>query len=83
MPERELWSAAQAAEHLGAIDAHSARRTLSRLGVQAVRYERGASGRPEARYDAAEIRDKAAKRPGRGKRTGLPGKENASCPSLD
>lgn len=71
MPERELWSAAQAAEHLGVADAHSARRALSRLDVQAVRYERGPSGRPEARYDADEIRDKAANRPGRGNRTDL------------
>lgn len=71
MPEPELWSAAQATAHLGLADTHSARRQLSRWGVKAVRYEPGASGRPEARYDADEIRDKAANRPGRGKRTDL------------
>ncbi|MBS2962584.1 hypothetical protein KGA66_05965 [Actinocrinis puniceicyclus] len=71
MTERELWSAARAADHLGLAGTHSARRTLSRWGVQAVAYERGESGRLEARYDAQEVRDKAATRPGRGKRTDL------------
>lgn len=78
MPEHEpeLWSAAQAAEHLGAADADSARRTLSRWGVKAVRYEPGENGRPEARYDAQAVRDAKDNRPGRGKRTDLPAKEN-------
>lgn len=67
----ELWSAAQAAEFLKAADAHSARRTLSRWGVQAVTYERGGNGRPEARYSADEVRGKAANRPKRGARTDL------------
>lgn len=66
----ELWSAAQAAEFLR-LKPGAARRQLSRWGVRAATYERGASGRPEARYDAHEVRGKAANRPGRGARTDL------------
>lgn len=67
----ELWSAAQVAQHLGLANAHSARRQLSRWGVRAVRYELGPTGRPEARYDADNIRRAAVERPGRGARTDL------------
>lgn len=71
MPARELWSAAQVADHLGLASAASARHTLSRWGVAAAGYERGDSGRPEARYDAEQVRHAAQQRPGRGARTDL------------
>ena len=71
MSERELWSAAQVADHLGLASTGSARRTLSRWEIQAVSYERGAGGRPEARYDADQVRAAAEQRPGRGARTDL------------
>lgn len=70
MTEPELWSAAQVADHLG-IQPGSARGTLSRWGVRAVRHEPGPSGRVEARYSAAQVRQAAADRPGRGHRTDL------------
>lgn len=69
--DRELWSITRVAEHLGAASTGSARRSLSRWGVRAVDYQRGPSGRPEARYDAEEVRTAAADRPGRGARTDL------------
>lgn len=72
MPEPELWSAAQVAEHLGLSSAAAARRALSRGDIQAVGYQRNTGGRPEARYDAAAIR--AMKRPGQGARTDLDGR---------
>lgn len=72
MSERELWSAAEAATFMGAATAASARHTLSRWGVPAVEYQRGAGGRPEARYDAAEVRSAKAKAPGRGRRAVSP-----------
>jgi len=62
--EPELWSADQAAEYLG-ITRAGARSTLSRWGVRAARHEAGPSGRVEARYDAAEVREAAANRPRR------------------
>ncbi|NUQ98879.1 MAG: hypothetical protein HOY79_20740 [Streptomyces sp.] len=71
MHGRELWSAAQVADHLGLASAASARRTLSRWGVQAAGYERSGGGRPEARYDAEQVRQAAQQRPGRGARTDL------------
>jgi len=71
MPERELWSAAQVADHLGLASTASARRTLSRWGVKAAEYAPATSGRVEARYDAAEVREAHASRPGRGSRTDL------------
>lgn len=71
MSERELWSAAQVADHLGLTSTGSARHTLSRWGIQAVSYERGDTGRPEARYDAEQVRAAAKQRPGRGARTDL------------
>lgn len=67
----ELWSAAQVADHLGLASAGSARRTLSRWGVTAARYEIGDGGRPEARYDAEQVRQAKQRRPGRGTRTDL------------
>lgn len=64
----EIWSIAQVAEHLGT-QRGAARGQLSRWGVKAVRYERGESGRPEARFDAQQVRDAARQRPGQGART--------------
>lgn len=72
----ELWSIEQVRVHLEAASRKSASRTLSRWGVKAVRYEPGENGRPEARYDAQAVRDAKDNRPGRGKRTDLPAKEN-------
>jgi len=71
MLERDVWTIDEVATFIGASSTGSARRTLSRWGVKAVRYEPGKSGRPEARYDAGEVREKAASRPGRGARTDL------------
>lgn len=67
----DRWSIEQVRAHLGAASTGSARRTLSRLGVKAVAYEPGASGRAEARYDAQQVRVAVETRPGRGKRTDL------------
>lgn len=71
----ELWTAKQAADFLGLNGenrAHSARRQLSRMGVEAVKYARvGPSPRPQAIYDAAAVRAAQAGRPGRGARTDL------------
>lgn len=69
--EPELWSIGEVAEHIGASSNGSARKTLSRWGVAAVAYERGPSGRAEARYGADEVRAAHAARPGRGARTDL------------
>ncbi len=71
MSGQELWSAAQVADHLGLASAASARRALSRLGVTASDYQLGDRGRPEARYDADQVRQAAERRPGRGARTDL------------
>lgn len=64
----ELWSINEVAAYLG-IKPASARGTLSRWGVRAVRHELGPSGRPEGRFSAVEVRAAAASRPGRGART--------------
>lgn len=66
----ELWSIRDVAAHLG-VKESSARGTLSRRGVRAVRYEIGPSGRPEARFDADQVRKDTARRPGRGHRSDL------------
>lgn len=68
--EPELWTIHDVAGHLG-VKPKSASGTLTRWGVKAVRYERGPSGRPEARFDAEEVRTATANRPGRGARTDL------------
>ncbi|MFE2346502.1 hypothetical protein [Kitasatospora cineracea] len=68
----ELWTAAQAAEYLGAATPGSARRTLSRWGVKAAEYAPDPnSGRVTARYRADDVRAAKADRPGRGARTDL------------
>jgi hypothetical protein len=67
----ELWSVADVAAFLGAASPASARRTLGRWGVTATTYMPGPSGRIEARYDPAQVRQAAAHRPGRGARTDL------------
>lgn len=73
--EPELWSIGQVARHLGATSTGSARRTLSRWGVEAADYQRGANNRIQARYDADQVRAAAAARPGRGARTDLHSEE--------
>ncbi|MFD1832393.1 hypothetical protein ACFSJS_22495 [Streptomyces desertarenae] len=73
MPEttgHEWWTAAQVADHLG-IQPGSVRRQMSRWGITR-EYVPSSNGRPEARYDAAEVRAAHAARPGRGARTDLP-----------
>jgi len=67
----ELWTIDQVADYLGAASTGSARRTLSRWGVRAVRYEPGPAGRPMARWSADAVRAAKAGRPGRGARTDL------------
>ncbi|MBA9003646.1 MULTISPECIES: hypothetical protein [Thermomonospora] len=67
----DLWTIDQAAEYIGASSTGSARRTLSRWGVKAAGYEPGESGRPAARYRAADVRAAKAARPGRGARMDL------------
>jgi hypothetical protein len=68
--DTELWLIAQVADHLGYEGPNanaSARRTLSRLGVKAVMHKpTDASPRPQAHYDAAEVRQATAARPGKG-----------------
>ncbi|MFD8339995.1 hypothetical protein ACFV42_46520 [Streptomyces solisilvae] len=68
---RELWSADQVADAIGAASASSARRTLSRWGVKAVQRRETDSGRIQALYDAARVRAEHASRPGRGHRSDL------------
>jgi hypothetical protein len=68
MVEREIWSAEEVMDFLGASSTGSARRALSRWGVEAAEYRRGDGGRPEARYDAEQVRAAKAVRPGRGKK---------------
>jgi len=67
----ELWDIERVRAFLGAASTKSASRTLSRWSVKAVTYERGASGRPEARFDAGQVRAAKEARPGRGARTDL------------
>lgn len=67
----ELWSAAEVAEHLGLASTGSARHTLSRWRIEAAGYRRNEAGRPEAQYDAEEVRAAKNARPGRGARTDL------------
>ncbi|WP_062215702.1 hypothetical protein [Streptomyces sp. NBRC 109706] len=69
--ERELWLIGQVVDHLGVASRTGARTFLRRAGLGAADYVTGASGRPEARYDAAAVRDAAARRPGQGHRTDL------------
>lgn len=71
MPELELWTIDQAAEHMGASTPVSARKSLSRWGVKAAGYKPVAGGGLRAVYRADEIRAAKAARPGRGKRTDL------------
>jgi hypothetical protein len=73
--ELELWSIREVAAELGASSTGSARHTLSRWGVKAVRYEPGPSGRAEARYDPTDVRAAAERAPGRGVRTDLAPKD--------
>jgi len=69
-PNPELWTIDQAAEHIGAGSAASARRALSRWGVRAAEYRpHPVSGRPQALYRAEEVRTARAGRPGSGNRT--------------
>lgn len=71
MTTPELWSAQDVADFLGLNSTGSARRALSRWGVKAAGYRPGSSGRPEAHYDAEQVRTAQRGRPGRGARTDL------------
>lgn len=64
------WTISDVARHLG-IKESSARGQLTRWGVTAKDYQRGPNGRPMALFDAKEVRQAAAARPGRGSRTDL------------
>jgi hypothetical protein len=68
--EPGLWSIREVADFLG-VKPGSARGILSRAGVTATTYVRGPSGRAEARYGEAQVRQAAAQRPGRGHRSDL------------
>lgn len=63
-----LWTIAEVAAHLG-VKPSSARGTLSRWGVRAVRREIDDHGRAHSLYDPDEIRAAHTNRPGRGART--------------
>lgn len=71
MPEDELWTIEQAAEHIGAATPVSARKTLSRWGVKAVGYKPIDGGGLRAAFRADDVRAAVANRPGRGTRTDL------------
>ena len=74
MSDWELWTAVQAAEHLGYRGPHaaaSARRTLSRRGVAAVEYRPTTRGRVQALYDAGAVRDAGERRLPSGYRSDL------------
>ncbi|MEY9968918.1 hypothetical protein ABIA33_007005 [Streptacidiphilus sp. MAP12-16] len=66
---RELLTADQVAELIGAACAGSARHTLSRWGVTTAENDAAASGRVHARCDADQVRTAQRARPGRGHRT--------------
>ncbi|MFE9850288.1 hypothetical protein ACFYPN_15960 [Streptomyces sp. NPDC005576] len=69
----ELWAIDQVADHLdykGASAAGTARKTLSRWGVaRHDMVEHPDSGRPQARYRAADVKAARAAAPGQGART--------------
>lgn len=67
-PTSELWTIDQVAALLG-VKPGSARGTLSRWGVKAVEHRQIPSGRVQAYYDAEEVREAHANRPGQGART--------------
>ncbi|MFC1436075.1 hypothetical protein ACEZDB_36120 [Streptacidiphilus sp. N1-3] len=67
---RELLTAQQVADVIGAASADSARHTLSRWGVTAAEY-RTEAGRVQARWDGDQVRTAWRSRPGRGRRTQL------------
>lgn len=72
-PEPELLTAEQVAALIGTVSSDSARRALSRMAVGAVRYQpHPESGRPQAVYSAAEVREALGRRPGQGARRDLP-----------
>ncbi len=68
-PADELWTIAQVAAFLG-VQPGSARGTLSRWEVRAVRREVDDHGRAHSLFDPDEVRAAHAARPGRGARTG-------------
>lgn len=67
--DNDLWTIDQVTAYLGAASTGSARRTLSRWGVQAVARQPGRGG--QSLYDPVEVRRAHAARPGRGTRTDL------------
>lgn len=69
--DRELWRIGQVVDHLGVSSRSGAATFLRRAGIKAAGYVTGPGGRAEAEYDAVAVRDAAARRPGRGRRTDL------------
>ena len=68
-PAEETWGLDQVAAHIGASSAGSARKTLSRWGIQAVGREPGRGG--QSLYSKTDIVYARAIRPGQGTRTDL------------
>lgn len=71
---RELLTAQQVADVIGAASADSARHTLSRWGVTAAEYRTSEAGRVQARNDGDQVRAAWRARPGRGRRAAAPGR---------
>lgn len=67
LTETRLWTIADVTEHLGASSTGSARKTLSRWGVQAVARQPGRAG--ASLYDPEQVRAAQASAPGQGART--------------
>lgn len=65
----ELWTTTEVAEHIGASTVKSASRSLGRWGIKPVSRQPGRSG--ENLWDAEQVRQAKAARPGRGARTDL------------
>ncbi|WP_371793866.1 hypothetical protein OIE91_11410 [Streptomyces albidoflavus] len=66
----ELWTIEQVAQELG-ITPSAARGQLSRWGIRRAGTGSSPAGRITAQYNADEVRNAAARRPGRGARTDL------------
>lgn len=66
----EMWDAQQVAAFLG-ISPDSVRRQMSRWGIQRFGTGQSQAGRMTALYNAAQVREAQASRPGRGARTDL------------
>lgn len=64
-----LWTIHDVAQHIGATSTGSARRTLSRWGIQATSRQPGRAG--ASLYDPDAVRTAHAARPGRGYRSDI------------